>query len=515
MRPDPDPYYKWIFAVGSLLAAVFCFFPHLGGLVAAWQTEEYSHGILIPFIAALIGWHKLVEMRPQPSHSWAGLLLIFAGFAFLVISQLSAFEPPSHYGFVVCIAGIALSFFGWNTFKVLIPSFIYLFFAIPLPHLIEVALTAKMQLISTTVGVAVLQVFGVPVFQDGNIIDLGTQKLQVVEACSGLRYLFPLLSFGFLVAFMFNGAMWKRVVIFLSTVPLTLGMNALRIALVGVLVNTWGSGMADGFIHIFEGWVIFALCVAVLVAETWALSRIGNDSSKGHLRVDYIGLPRGPVFGGEFHLHPAGKWGMILCLFFALTLTVADFNDREEIIPARDNFTSFPLDIGEWRGVPGSMDGEVLEILRASDYWIADYRRNYDENSVNLYVAYYESQRIGVAAHSPANCIPGSGWQVVSREIIPLDLDGMSLPVTRMLIRKDKVSVLVYYWFDQRGRIINGQYGAKWYLFVDSMLKHRTDGAVIRLTTTLSDHEDESAGDAKLRGFLHDLHPVIHSYIPE
>jgi len=502
----------WIAEGGAFLAVAFCFLPYLSGLWIAWQTAEYSHGILIPLLALLIGWHRLTEKKPALSPSWVGLPLILTGFAFLGISQLSAFEPPAHYGFVICLAGLILSFFGWKTLKTLAPSLIYLFFAIPLPRLIEVVLTDKMQLISTTIGVVILQTFGISVFQEGNIIDLGTVKLQVVEACSGLRYLYPLLSFGFIVSFLFDGPFWKRAVIFLSTVPLTLGMNALRIALVGILVNRWGSGMAEGFMHYFEGWSIFALCVAVLLMETWLLSKIGKN--KDHLRFDYISLPTGSLFAESCRLKSSGISALVLCVLLAGLLTFANLNRREEIVPPHMPFALFPLTLGQWHGRQESLDPTIRETLRATDYWNADYRYGEVGTPINLFIAWYASQRVGVAAHSPANCIPGSGWQVVQRRITPITLDTMTLSITRMIISKDTTSLLVYYWFDQRGRIMNEQYGAKWYLLVDSITKNRTDGAIIRLVTPLVENEDERAGDARLLDFMRVLFPTTQSYIP-
>jgi len=182
------------------------FLPYIQSLTAAWNTEEYSHGYFIPVLSALIGWNLLV------------------------VAQFSAFEFLAHYGFVVCLIGLFLSFFGIPYTKTITFPLIYLLFCIPLPRLIQVTLSAKLQLISSTIGVYILQTLGISVFQEGNIIDLGLQKLQVVEACSGLRYLFPFMSLSFLIAFIFEDKMWKRVIIFLSSIPITIFMNSARIA---------------------------------------------------------------------------------------------------------------------------------------------------------------------------------------------------------------------------------------------------------------------------------------------
>ena len=122
-----------------------------------------------------------------------------------------------------------------------------------------------------------------------NVIDLGGYKLQVVEACSGLRYMFSLASLGFMAACLFRAALWKRIVLVLSTLPITIAMNSLRIAIVGLLVNRHGIEMADGFIHEFEGFSIFGACLVILFAEIWVLARIGADPvSYTHLTLPTI-----------------------------------------------------------------------------------------------------------------------------------------------------------------------------------------------------------------------------------
>ena len=162
---------------------------------------------------------------------------------------------------------------------------IFLLFAIPLPYFIDAVLSYRLQLISSELGTAFIRLFQIPVFREGNVIDLGVYKLQVVEACSGLRYLYPLMSLGFLAAYFFQAPIWQRALIFLSTIPITIVMNSLRIGIVGILVDHFGPQDADGFLHMFEGWIIFIACAGVLVAEMSLLARLA--SGKGFFQVFY------------------------------------------------------------------------------------------------------------------------------------------------------------------------------------------------------------------------------------
>ena len=129
-----------------------------------------------------------------------------------------------------------------------------------------------MQLISSELGVLVIRLFDIPVYLEGNIIDLGTYKLQVVEACSGLRYMYPLLSLSLILAFFFRVVMWKRVLVFVSAIPITIVMNSIRIGIIGVLVEYFGIEVAEGFLHDFEGWVIFLVCFFFLYLEMWLIT---------------------------------------------------------------------------------------------------------------------------------------------------------------------------------------------------------------------------------------------------
>ena len=270
-----------IYMCALLFAAALVALGTFGGslleLVHRWSVqEEYSHGFLIPFIAAWLLWTRreaLIASVGRPS--WGGPILILLAAAMHVVGKLSALFILSQLGFIVAIIGVVLGFGGYSLLKVTFVPIIFLIFAIPLPYFVDAALSLRLQLISSELGTFFIRVFQIPVFLEGNVIDLGNYKLQVVEACSGLRYLYPLLSLGFLAAYLFHAPLWQRALVFLSTIPITIVMNSFRIGLVGVLVNYWGPQDADGFLHLFEGWIIFIACAGLLVGEMYLLARFG------------------------------------------------------------------------------------------------------------------------------------------------------------------------------------------------------------------------------------------------
>jgi exosortase D (VPLPA-CTERM-specific) len=496
----------------SLALVAFAFCDAAKELLGAWQTDEYSHGIIVPFIAFLLAWHRLVAVRPVLRPSWWGISMLAASGGLLLVGVLAAFEAAAEYGLIFCLAGLSLAFLGCAATRAMAPGFVYLLFVVPLPHIVYSALSQDLQLLSSTLGVWCLDVFGIPVFQEGNVIDLGGYKLQVVDACSGLRYLFPLMSFGYLVAYLLEDCLWKRAVIFFSAIPIAIGMNSLRIAFIGITVDVWGGRMAEGFVHDFEGWVIFLLCVALLMAEVWVLLRIGK---RGRFRFEYLGPARGALVSGVIPLTAPVVAGFTLSVLLALLLGTGAIDRRAELEPRHPPFFSFPLVLNEWKGRPLSLEPEMLRTLGLSDYWLADYRRGGDKVYVNFYMAYYSRQRVGSEAHSPANCIPGGGWQIVSGKVKTIVLaGGESLSVSRLLIRREGIQQLVYYWFDERGRDITDTYKAKWHLLIDSVVMRRTDGALIRLVTPLAGSENEADAAKRLDDFLAVSYPVLNSFIP-
>jgi exosortase len=191
-------------------------------LYAQWQLDEYSHGFLIPLISAYLLWRRRVQFAQLSFRpSWAGVALAAFGLALYFLGSLASITTVDAYALVIVIAGCVLGLMGWEAFKVALVPIALLFLMNPIPRFFYNNLSLELQLLSSQIGVAIMRAFGVSVFLEGNVIDLGTYKLQVAEACSGLRYLFPLMTLGVIVAYLFKGKAWMRWGLFLSTVPIT------------------------------------------------------------------------------------------------------------------------------------------------------------------------------------------------------------------------------------------------------------------------------------------------------
>jgi exosortase D (VPLPA-CTERM-specific) len=501
-------------ALVAVLISLVAFSGALVELVHRWNAqEEYSHGFLIPVVAAWLLWRRREAMLAsigQPS--WAGPVLIFFALGVHVIGELSALFIFSQLGFVVALIGIALSLGGYSLLRVTFVPIVFLLFAIPLPYFIDAALTLRLQFISSELGTLFIQLFQIPVYLEGNIIDLGWYKLQVVEACSGLRYLYPLLSIGFLAAYLFQAPLWQRAVVFLSTIPITIIMNGFRIGIVGVTVDRWGIEMADEALHFFEGWIIFLACSGLLAGEVFLFARF---SGKAMFEVFDLPNVKASLNGGSKIERAATLLPMFvsLVLLFAGAAAVASISGRSEIVPQRVRFASFPSRIGQWQGHASLLAPGTEQGLGVDDYILSDYSRS-DGKSVNLYVAYYASQRSGESPHSPVVCIPGGGWLITKLDRARYAELGTEVPFNRVVIEKDSIKELVYYWFDERGRKIANEYWSKWYLLTDAIIKNRTDGSLVRLSTQISAEESEHDADERLRSFMGDVLPSLTQYLP-
>ncbi len=513
---NQEVYLRWfVYAILACLIG-YVFRDGIEAMINNWNNmEEYSHGWLIPAVTAYLIWQEKPQLANIPHRgSWIGVgIAIFASALFL-LGELSTLYIIEQYALVVLIFGIVLAMEGSRRFKLMWVPIIMLFFMIPLPTFLYRTLSAELQLISSSLGVSMIRLCDISVNLQGNVIDLGTYQLQVVEACNGLRYLFPLMSLAFICAYFFKGPLWKRAVIFLSSIPITIFMNSFRIAIIGVLVEHWGIDMANGFLHDFEGWAIFMLCLAVLIAEMWLLTKLPPTTVADKQDSD----PTQPILTPElFSQQTTNSWAQGIIIGVTLIVcgaTVASVDNREEIKPERMYFTDFPTTLNDWQGRRVIMEKKYRDILKFDDYFMADFSDT-RHSPVNLYVAYYESQRKGSSIHSPRSCIPGGGWRIQSVTTEGIEFNGALTQTNRVLIQKGKMRQLVYYWFDQRGRNLTNEYLVKWFLFWDALTRNRTDGALVRFTTVISDRESLDTAEDRLVKFMQTAVPQLDKYIPD
>ena len=512
-RPGPWP---WI-ALGLGLALTgYIFHDSIEGTVETWLTSpEYNYGPLVPVIAALMLWRDLSRdeavLGGASRGGWLGVAIAFVGLLFGLIEFLSQTRFPGQLGLFLTVVGLLVAWLGERRAARVWPALVFLFFALPQAGALQVMLTTALQLVSSIGAVAVIRIFDIPVLREGNIIDLGQIQLQVAEACSGLRYLFPLATFAFLCAYLYVGHPVKRAIIFLSSIPITILMNIVRIAVTGLLVESYGVAAAQGFFHYFEGWAVYCLCLALLFLEMKALCYAGPGERSLLRRLD-LNLPK-MTRQSSIGLRGSALPGfLVAALCVAAILAEIAIGARGNALPPRTEFAWFPRQIGAWQGADMSVDTDALAALNATDHLSVNFTRGPDV--VNVWSAYYDSQYSGNAAHSPLVCIPGGGWQVEDGGIAEIPLsNGTSVRASRLIITQGSDKQLVYFWFVEGGRHETNEYVAKLRLFENAILDNRRDGALVRFITPVSGG-DLGHADTTLKAFVAEAAPLLPEYVP-
>lgn len=278
-----------------------------------WTDENYSHGLLVPVIIGYILWtqrDKFAAEPARPSVLLGGLAAAFALFA-LWTGVAGAELYTQRMSLVLLIAGVVVYFGGLAFLRLILVPLGLLILAIPIPAIIFNKIAFPLQLFASRCAVWSMTTVGIPVLRQGNVIELkplnsiDTKKLEVVEACSGIRSLMTLITlavvfayfsyprssdgggpggrFGWLRSFGF----WRSLIIVLSAVPIAILTNAARVSGTGILSHYYGTGVADGFFHSFSGWVVYVVAFLLLFAVGWIIDRFKPST--------FVAPPRKPT----------------------------------------------------------------------------------------------------------------------------------------------------------------------------------------------------------------------------
>jgi EpsI family protein len=189
---------------------------------------------------------------------------------------------------------------------------------------------------------------------------------------------------------------------------------------------------------------------------------------------------------------------------------------RNEVIPQHENLASFPHQFGPWMGSDVNVPQGVLDVLGPGEFLFRNYQDDLSPDPlVNLFIAYFPSQRVGDTIHSPKNCLPGAGWIPLNSNQVEISLPPQKpFLVNRYLLAKGAQRDLVLYWYWAHSRTTASEYRAKFYLIADSIRLRRSDGSLIRVTTQLKESETEDAAQERLLSLLRDVVPRLESYLP-
>lgn len=265
---------SWSTAAWFAVLLLICYAPVLTALVKNWYTDpDMGHGFFVPVIAGYIAWRKRPELAGlKATPNWWGLAIVLYGAFQLYIGTLGAELFLSRTSFVITLIGMVLLLGGTGYLRVFAFPLFLLFFMVPIPAILYNRITFPLQILATQAADAALSFMNYPVLREGNILELPSQRLDVVEACSGIRSLLSLTFLSLVYGYFFEKENWIRSALFVSTIPIAIVANAARVTLTGMLSEI-RPDLAEGFFHEFQGWVIFMIALAIMVGVHQVLIR--------------------------------------------------------------------------------------------------------------------------------------------------------------------------------------------------------------------------------------------------
>ncbi len=490
--------------IGGALA--FMYSGVLGKLGYDWWTDDnYSHGLLVPFVIAYIVCHEFDAIRSSLTRpaTFLGLSLIsLAGFL-LLGGTLAAVLFAQRLSLVIMGAGVIVFFFGVQVLRRLVIPFLLLLLAIPIPQLIFNKIAFPLQILASKIADNGIRLLGIPVERHGNVIDIlpvGSSELvslEVVEACSGIRSLMTLITLALILGYFTREGrrhpgesllrllndrdVLRTVLLMLAAVPVALVTNAARVMATGLIAFYYGRETVEGVWHDISGSIVFLSALALLLLLNVFLKKLLSSD-----RSDQVFEPF-HIAGRSQRTYVSKR--RIISLFVAVLFCGAFvnwFQYRGEVKAERKPLSEIPSLLGSWeqRNADIRFDPETEKVLRASDYVMRDYYG--PGKRLNLYVGYYASQRSGATYHSPLSCLPGTGWEMTDPKLLEIVTPaGKKLMVNQYIVSQGEHQEFLIYWYQGRGRSSPSEYEDKLFTSLDSVTRRRSDGGMVRIMTPL------------------------------
>ena len=495
----------YIVLLSALGSWLYLFIGDFSFLFNSWNGDDYSHCYLVFPLVLYVLYSDKEKIRVATGGGlWFGIgATILAVCCFYIgrFGSLNIFVQCSMWLF---LCGLFLLVVGDSCIKTVWLPLLLGFFMIPLPPFITRLVTFRLRLVSSALSEKMLQLFQVPVYRDGNIIDLGTIQLQVVDACSGLRYLWPSLLMVLLIGWMFSLRPFRRFILVLLAFPVTIFSNAFRIALTGVLAGYIDPILAEGFFHDFSGWLVYVVSLGLLFACAIYLK-------KGQ-------TPYRQQFVQSAEQYSPNIVAISLIVLFAFCSVF--YGDKVLLQKKhnieRQDFTQFSGQIGDWQGEQHVLSAPVLESLGTDDYYNSILFNNDLEITAYLLISWYDHQTTQHAAHAPTSCLLGGGYEIMEKRVLrPQPNSIRNFAVSQILLEKNNHRILSNFWLMQRGRIVTSEWLNKWYLIQDALMKQRTDGALVRIEMAIKAGQTIEEAQAIMDQLVMDLRQELVPFMPK
>jgi exosortase len=281
-RPSTSSPLDWLPYAAIAILLVVLYYRVAIKLVYDWYTiPDYSHGFLVPFFAAFLIWDKRKVLKATPiKQTWSGIALVVFSIMVLILGVYGVELFTARISFIFLMTGLIATLFGWAMVRELRFPLLVLLLAIPFPAILFNRITFPLQLLASKIASDILPLLGVPTLHEGNVIELPVMKLEVAEACSGIRSLMSLFTLAVFYGYFLEKTTKRRVILALASIPIAVTANVARIVGTGLCVQYWDPEKALGFFHEFSGWVMFVVSLACLFLVHRAMRLISPVKAK-------------------------------------------------------------------------------------------------------------------------------------------------------------------------------------------------------------------------------------------
>ncbi len=517
MSSPNKKFYTNILFQSVFLTVLFvgAYFVPFSALYDTWITNgDYSYGILIPLISFYFLWDAKYRLNGIAIKSFWPVFPILV--LFVLISIYGILGSSGHIArpaIPMLIILFTIFCFGPDLFRRVSLPVCFLVFMIPLPAVLDRTIGVFLKKVSSELGGMFLRAFGYSVHVSGNVIDLGVTQLQVIDACSGLRFVFPLLALGVVYGYFFEKSLWKRVVCVLVTIPISILTNVLRIGITGILTYAFGSKMAEGFFHDFEGVAIFMVAFAFLFLFGRFLRFFPPKNSEIASLGENNDLP-----DGDSGIKNKGNLGAIITSVVILMIVGGLTLTTKALPPVKINggIASFPTAFNEWKGEFQTIDPEIIDKSGAEEAFSSTYS-NPQNKIVSLYIGYRSTAFLENVNffHSPTVCLPSSGWNVEaqSKRIIKNVPVFGDLPVTEMIMDAMGEKQLVYFWFQTKSEATHDKNVNRFHLAMHAIKKDNTHDLFIRPITPISKGETIDEARQRMDEFVREMMTTLSRFL--
>ena len=497
----------WFWGAVIAGAFLFCYAKVFADLVRIWlDNGVYSHGFLVPFISLYLirlRRKKLEGLRPSPSYRF-GLPVTAAGLAMLLTAHAGGVLFFREVSLLITIVGIVLLLLGTPFLRALWFPIAYLSFMLTIWGTFIARLQMPLQTFSAMMAAKLIHFAGIPVYRESVYISLPNITLQVASVCSGVGNLISVLAIGIPLAYLTLKSWPRRIILVFGAVIIAILGNGLRVALIGTLAYYDMAGDLHGPYHLLQAMLVSFIGFFALFAGAWILAKGPAGSSP--VSPPETGLPPSPVerFGG------GAKKQMLFFTTGILLMTGSYVNfHHPSPVQLKMDIKRFPYEIGEWKGTEDRPDYGVFK-TPGVDHELARVYRTTHGSEVKLYIGYYESQEQGKEL---VNWKSEEFHRGASKVAITLNMNE-SIAVNKLIKAEGERKRIILFWYDLNGRIVTDRYTAKIYTTGDALLKGRTNGAVIMVSSDFEGAEDRQQMPKATEQFIQRVMPLVRDYLP-